>query len=444
MISRRMVLRGLGTAMALPYLESLTAVRSFASLLGPASPPIRMAFLFVPNGIDMSGWTPASGPGPLAELPPILNPLEPYRGSLNILTGLSQYNANALQDGAGDHARSAAAWLTGVHPTKTAGAGIHAGISADQVAAQHLGKATRFASLELGCEFSALAGDCDSGYSCAYSGNISWRSDTTPNGKEVNPRLAFERLFGTGDESEKAESVIKRTRYRQSILDMVSEEAGRINSHLDATDRRKLDEYFSSVREIEQRMAYAPGAKIDLPPNFHPTGVPSSFAEHIRLMGDIMVLAFQTDQTRICTFMLANEGSNRGYAEAGVPEGHHDMSHHGNLPEKLAKKRKIDTFHATQVAYIAERLQSVKEGDGTLLDHSIIVYGGGISDGNAHNHNNLPIVLLGRAGGSLKGGQHRVYPNETPLNNLYLSMLDKVSVPIETLGNSTGKLATLF
>lgn len=425
--------------LALPFLESVAPTRAYAST---AAAPTRVAFFFVPNGVEMAHWTPGA-PGAMAEMPAILQPLAPFRDHVSVLSGLSQINATALGDGPGDHARSAAAFLTGVHPVKTAGAGIRSGISVDQVAAQRLGRATRFPSLELGCEVSALAGDCDSGYSCAYSSNISWRSENAPSGKETNPRLVFERLFGGGDSSEQLESRLTRDRNRLSILDMVLGQANDLRGRLGGEDRRKLDEYLQSIREIEQRLqASEKSTGLDkVPADFRPKGVPDSFREHIEVMGDLLAIAFQTDSTRIATMMIANEGSNRSYPEAGVGDGHHDVSHHGGLADKLAKKRAIDTFHMAGFAHFLGKLAQMKEGDGTILDHSMIVYGGGISDGNAHNHNNLPIVL---AGGGFPGGRHIVFPDETPLNNLYLTMLDRLGIPVETLGNSTGELKTVF
>lgn len=443
MISRRTVLKGLGTAVSLPLLEGMLPLSALAASGKQA--PVRMAFLFVPNGIDMAHWTPAAE-GAGFQLPPILEPLAAVRDSVNVLTGLTQHNAEALGDGPGDHARSASVWLTGVHPVKTSGEGIHVGISADQVAAQHLGKETQFASLELGCERGALAGDCDSGYSCAYSSSISWQAASTPMAKEANPRLVFERLFGGGDDSDRAESLAKRNRYRLSVLDMVWEDATKLKGQLGLHDRHKLDEYLTGVREIERRLEAAETNTrlASVPTGAEPKGNPTTFGEHIRLMGDMMVLAFQADLTRISTLMIANEGSNRSYDEAGVPDGHHDVSHHGGHADKLLKKQMIDTFHIQQFAYMVKKMQGIKEGDRTLLDNCMIVYGGGISDGNAHNHNNLPVVTVGKAGGKLPTGRHLVYPDQTPMNNLLLSMLDKFGVPIETLGNSTGQLATLF
>lgn len=428
--------------MSLPLLEAMLPLTAMAQSIRPKT--TRMAFMFVPNGIDMANWTPTYE-GSLGVLPPILEPLGDLKSKLNILTGLTQQNAFALGDGPGDHARSTATWLTGVHVKKTAGSDIRAGISADQVAAMYLGKQTRYASLEIGCERGAQAGDCDSGYSCAYSSNISWRGESTPNAKEVNPRLVFERLFGSGT-AEDAESRLRRQQYRLSILDFVNEDASKLRNQLGAKDQQKLDEYLTAVREIEQRLQRIETGQMKeaLAGATRPTGIPSDFGEHIRLMGDMMVLAFQADLTRVCTFMYANDGSNRPYPMIGVADGHHDVSHHGHNPEKLTKKQKIDRFHSEQLAYVLRKLDSVKELDGSLLDHSVIVYGAGISDGDRHNHDDLPILVAGGASGTLKTGRHVKYPNHTPMNNLFLSMLDRVGCPMDKLGDSTGKLQGLF
>ncbi|MGV3615009.1 MAG: DUF1552 domain-containing protein [Fimbriimonas sp.] len=429
--------------MALPLLEGMLPTTAFAG--APKSRTLRMAFLFVPNGVNMKDWTPAvEGAG--YQLPYILEPLSNVRESVSVLTGLTQKNAFALGDGPGDHARSAAAWLTGVHPKKTNGADIKGGISADQVAAQRIGKLTPFASLELGCERGALAGDCDSGYSCAYSSSISWRGESTPVAKEVNPRLVFERLFGNGNTDEATESQELRARYQRSILDFVLEDANDLRGRLGNRDRQKLDEYLTSVREIEERLDRLDKANVQVKGSGVriPSGVPSDYEAHLKLMADMLVLAFQTDLTRVSTFMFANEGSNRSYRMIGVSEGHHDVSHHGRDTGKLEKKREIDRFHARQLAYLLERMKAIKEPEGTLLDNSMIVYGGGISDGDRHNHDDLPILLAGGAGGKVPTGRHIRYANGTPMNNLFLSMLDRMGIPAETLGDSTGKLQGLF
>ncbi|GAB4118736.1 MAG: DUF1552 domain-containing protein [Fimbriimonadaceae bacterium] len=444
-VSRRTVLRGMGVAMAVPFLEGL-APRSVLAVSAPAR-PVRMAYLFVPNGVaHMDAWRPAAS-GVLNDLPPILRPLDKVKQHMNVVTGLAQHNANALGDGPGDHARSTATWLTGVHIKKTDGSDIRAGISADQVAAQFIGKQTRFASLEIGCERGAMAGNCDSGYSCAYSSSVSWSSESTPVAKEVNPRAVFERLFGTGDEVADAVSRERRMAHRRSILDFVMEDADALRARLGTRDQQKLDEYLDGVRDIERRIARAETENRSLMGEGIPApapGIPRDRGEHIRLLGDMMVLAFQSDLTRICTFMLANDGSNRPFPELNIGDGHHDVSHHGNDPDKVRKKQLIDIFHTQQLAYILERMAATEDGDGTLLDNTMLVYGAGISNGDRHNHDDLPTIVAGRAGGTLRTGRHLVYQQGTPMSNLFVSMLGRVGVPVERLGDSTGPLRELF
>ena len=445
-ISRRTVLRGMGAAVALPALEAMLPLKALAatSTAAASQKAVRMAFLFVPNGIHMPAWTPATE-GTDFVLPPSLEPLAKVRDSVSVMTGLTQKNAFDLGDGAGDHARSAATWLTGVHPRKTAGADIAAGISADQVAAQHIGSQTPFSSLEIGCERGGQNGDCDSGYSCAYSGNISWRNPSFPMAKEVDPRAVFNRLFGNDDAQETAQSRLMRDSDRQSVLDFVLDDASRLKNRLGARDRDKLDEYLTGVREVEQRIHKS--ARIHQAASTSgvsaPSYMPEDYGEHLRLMSDMMVLAFQTDLTRVCTFMWANEGSNRSFQSIGVPEGHHDLSHHGGLKEKQDKLMKINRFQVTQLAYLLEKLQSIQEHDGTLLDNSMIVFGGGISDGDRHNHDDLPVLLAGKGGGTIKSGRHLVYQDYTPMSNLYLDMLDRVGVRTEKFGDSSGRLQLL-
>lgn len=444
-IDRRTFLRGVGTLMALPVLERMIPTTALAMSAPKAARPVRMAFMFVPNGVNMHEWRPAAE-GVLPEkLPSILEPLSELRDEFNVLTGLSQLHAFAEGDGPGDHARSTACWLTGVHAKKTSGGDIHNGVSIDQVAAQKIGDRTRFPSLEIGCERGGVNGDCDSGYSCAYSSNISWRTPTTPMAKEINPRLVFERLFGNGDSAD-GENKTRRDLFRQSILDLVMEDASKLKNQLGRRDQNKLDEYFQGVREIEQRLAkFETAQQAQLAAGIGaPAGIPADYGEHIRLMGDMMVLAFQADMTRICTFMFANDGSNRSFREIGVSEGHHDVSHHGGDPVKLEKKRLIDRFHVEQVAYILKKMRETKELDGNLLDNSFVVYGAGISDGNQHNHDDLPILVAGRGGDKLKTGRHVVYQDRTPLNNLFVSMVDRMDIPVESLGDSTGQLQGLF
>jgi hypothetical protein len=443
-ISRRTLLRGLGTAFALPALEAMIPATALAQSGKKAARVNRMVFMFVPNGINMKAWTPTTEGA--FELTPTLQPLKNVKDSISILSGLSQNNAAALGDGGGDHARSAAAFLTGCHPRKTDGADIKNGMSADQLAAMHVGSKTFFPSLEIGCERSGQSGNCDSGYSCAYSSNIAWRGEASPVAKELDPRLVFERLFSNGNPGDTQESITRRRIYRHSILDSVMEDAGRLKSRLGTHDQSKLDEYFSSVREIEHRLEWAEKSNTasKISANDRPTGVPSDFGEHIRLLGDMMVLAFQADLTRICTFMVTNDGNNRSYKEIGVPEGHHDCSHHGGNPEKLAKVQQINTFHTTQLAYILEKMQSIKEPEGSLLDNTMFIYGAGISDGDRHNHDDLPILLAGKGAGTIKSGHHTSFKNGTPMTNLFLSMLDRMGVPAEKIGDSTGRLNMLF
>jgi hypothetical protein len=444
MLSRRTVLRGLGTAMALPLLEAMLPITALAQ--SPAQGrATRMAFLFVPNGIHMPDWTPAAD-GAGFELPLIMEPLAKVKDSVMVLTGLAQHNAFDLGDGPGDHARSSAAWLTGCHPRKTSGADIKNGISVDQLAARKIGQQTQFPSLEIGCERGGQSGDCDSGYSCAYSSSISWRGEATPVAKEVDPHLVFERLFGTGDPAESAESRHRRDRDKQSILDFVLDDANRLKSRLGVRDQSKLDEYFTGVREIERRLGRAHRANETLTKTTGgvPLGVPDNYGDHIRLMSDMMILAFQADLTRVCTFMFANEGSNRSFKEINIPEGHHDLSHHGGLVDKQMKLRQINHFQVTQLAYLLEKMQAIKEPHGTMLDNSMIVFGSGISDGNRHNHDDLPVLIAGKGGGTIHSGRHVTYKSGTPMTNLFLAMLDRVGVRTETIGDSTGRLQQLF
>jgi hypothetical protein len=442
-ISRRAVLRGLGTTVALPWLEALAPAADLAVRAGGKPAPLRMAFFYVPNGVHVPAWTPeAVGTG--FALPPTLEPLAPFKDDLLVLTGLAQQNGFALGDGGGDHARSLASFLTGTHPLKTDGANIRAGISVDQVAAEKVGHLTRFRSLELGIDRGAQSGSCDTGYSCAYSSNISWRSETTPVAKEVNPRLVFDRLFASSNLDESAAAKARRELYRKSILDFVTDDATSLGRRLGAGDKRKLDEYLTCVRELENRIARSEEAtQVDLDGVTRPDGIPQDYQEHLRLMFDLLALAFQGDVTRISTFMYANEGSTKSYSFIGVPEGHHDLSHHGGDAKKHEKLKKINRFHIEQFAYFLAKLRSIPEGDGTLLDRSMLVYGSGISDGNRHNHNNLPVLLAGRGNGTIRTGRHIKYEKQTPLNNLYLSMLDRMGTPVERLGDSTGRLAEL-
>ena len=443
-ITRRTMLKGVGTALALPWFESLASAAGQSAASGP---PRRAAFLYVPNGVNMKEWTPAEV-GKLGELTGILQPLNPFKEHVNVLTGLALDKARANGDGPGDHARAMSAFLTGRQPRKTHGADIRVGMSADQHIAAAVGDHTRFPSLELGIERGQQAGNCDSGYSCAYSSNLSWRAESTPNAKECDPKQVFERLFSGTDPKELAAARAKRELYSKSVLDFVQEDAKGLNKTLGLGDQKKLDEYLSSVRDVETRIekirkANAERAPVPKPNMPAPTGVPGEVQAHIRLMADLMVLAFQTDLTRVVTFPIANDGSNRPYKFIDVPEGHHDLSHHGRDAKKLEKIKKINTFHTEQLAYLVGRLKAVKEANGTtLLDNVMMVYGSGIGDGDRHNHDDLPILLIGKGGGTIESGRHLKFGGkpETPLMNLYLAMFDRMGAPAERFGDSTGLL----
>ena len=442
-VSRRDVLRGMGAVVALPVLEAMLP-RSLYAASEEREAPRRMAFLMVPNGAHMSDWTPA-GMGSEFELPYILEPLAKVKEQLLVISGLTHDKGRPHGDGAGDHARACASFLTGCQAHKTHGSDIHLGVSVDQIAAQQAEDRTRLSSLELGCEASRLAGNCDSGYSCAYSSNISWSSPNTPVAKEINPRLVFERLFPNHLSELDQDQRDRGQRRRVSILDYVAEDARQLKLRLGVKDQQKLDEYLTSIREVEQRLLADEREPAANPEGYNkPYDIPQNYEEHIRLMADMIVLAFQSDSTRICTMMLANEGSNRSYRFIGVPEGHHDLSHHGEDAEKLTKIREINRFHTTQLAYLLERLQSTREASGsTLLDSCMLVYGSGISDGNRHNNEELPIVLAGRGGGAIRSGRHERVPDETPMTNLFLSMLDCFGTPVDQLGDSTDRLHCL-
>ncbi len=441
LLSRRTILKGLGASIALPWLEAMGPLHAWGNQAAPAANrvPMRMAFLYVPNGKHMAEWTPTAD-GASFTLPRILEPLADVKDYLNVLTGLTADKARPNGDGPGDHARAMAAFLTGAQPRKTAGSDIRAGLSVDQAAAARIGNQTRLASLEIGADPSAMAGNCDSGYSCAYSSTISWRSATQPVPKLNNPRQVFERLFTTGPDADR----IRSDRNRRSILDFVREDAASLQPNLGANDRRRLDEYLGAIRDIEQRIERA--ARLPEPPRpnlTQPAGIPASYQEHLRLLADLLVLAFQADITRVSTFVFANEGSNKPYPFIEVREGHHDLSHHGNDREKLRKISVINRFHVTQLAYLLNALKNVREGDRTLLDNCMIAYGSGNSDGNRHNHDDLPILLAGRGSGTIRTGRHIRYRNNTPLNNLWLSMLDRMGTSMDNLGDSTGRLANL-
>ena len=440
-MARRTLLKGLGTAIALPLLDSMIPAFSRAAV-GKA--PCRMAMLYVPNGIIMDQWMPRASAGvdPLpAELPRVTSALAPFRNDIMVLGGLTQNGGRALGDGPGDHGRAGANYLTCVHPKKTNGRDLQTGVSVDQIAARRLEGKTRFASLELGCEEGVQGGSCDNGYSCAYSNSISWRTPSSPMPAEIRPRAVFERLFGAAGLNP------KEAQYEKSILDLVASDAQRLNSQLGGADRRKLDEYLFSIRDLEKRIAgleTRAETRAARPAMASPqAGIPAEFSEHARIMFDLLTLAFQTDSTRVATVLLALEQSPRAYPEIGIPEAHHGLTHHQGDKDKIEKVTRINCFHVKQFAYLLEKLRSTQDGDGTLLDHSMITYGSGLSDGNAHDHANLPLVLAGRGCGTLKPGRHVRYPVETPMGNLYVALLDRMGVPVESLGDSNGKVGYL-
>jgi len=457
-LSRRTMLRGLGTAIALPALEAMLPRLAFGA---PSTPniatvagPKRLAWLYVPNGVDIQNWTPATYGADYA-LTPTLMPLSKFKDRMMVVTGLQCEKANPNGDGPGDHARAQAAYLTGVQPRKTEGANIQLGISADQAAADKIGYLTKFPSIELGIEEGTQVGRCDSGYSCAYLHNLSWRNATTPVVKDCIPQSVFDRMFANGDPNESATARVRREERRKSVLDYVLSDAKSMQSRVGATDKRKLDEYLTSIREIELRLAKAASAPPEQPPegakrpeafDLHggtrKVGVSTSssnYATHLPLMLDMMVLAFQADLTRVITLPFADEESNQSYpfADANVP--HHGTSHHMGDPAKMALLAKINLYHIQQVAMMLEKLDKIQEGNGTVLDNCLIAYGSGNSDGQRHNHDDLPTLLLGKAGGAIKTGRH-VQFDKQPISNLWLSMLDTVGAKWDHLGDSTGKL----
>jgi hypothetical protein len=435
----------MGAAIALPFLDAMYP--AFASqAVKKALAPNRMAFLYVPNGIVMEEWTPSGplGATPLGELPRISRALAPFRNDVLMLTGLTSDAGREHGDGGGDHARAGAAYLTSTHPRKTYGKDIKAGISMDQIAARHLDGQTRFGSLELGCEEGIQGGNCDNGYSCAYSNSLSWRTENTPNPPEIRPRAVFERMFGAADDEKDPARRQRLGTLRKSVLDLAVGEAQSLKSALGGDDRRKLDEYLYAVRDIERRIQNAERGNIDRVPVHAPAAsVPDDFAEHSRLMFDLMALAFQTDMTRIITLLLAIEQSPRNYPEIGITEGHHGLTHHQGDKGKIEKVTQINEYHIKQFIYLLEKFKSIRDGDGTLLDNSMIVYGSGLADGNQHQHHNLPVVLAGRARGAFHPGRHIRHADETPMANLFLSMLDRMGVPVEAWGDSTGRLQGL-
>jgi hypothetical protein len=435
-LPRRTFLKGLGTAaIGLPFLDAM--VPAFGASSAPAA-PVRMAFFYLPNGMIMDAWNPAYE-GRLQELPRTLKALEPYKEDVLQIGNLTHNTGRALLDGAGDHGRCSGSYLTGVQVKKSL-VEIRNGISFDQIVANEIGHQTRFPSLELGMDDARQAGDCDSGYSCAYTNNLAWRSETQPLPPTLDPRALFERLFGAGQPMTPEERA-RQSKYRRSVLDFVTEDTRKLETGLGPTDRRKLDEYLSAIREVERQIQRAESDNRQIDPRMDkPYGIPADFGEHFKLLSGMVAIAFQADLTRIVTFVVTREGTSRPYREIGIPDGHHPLTHHRNQPELMEKVRKIDEYHVQQFAGFVEKMKATKEGDRTLLDNSMIVYGAGLSDGNAHLHEDLPTILVGRGGNYFKTGRRVVARRETPMCNLFLTMMDRMGVPTERFGDSTGRL----
>jgi hypothetical protein len=436
-LPRRAILRGIGATVALPFLDSMTP--AFA---GPAAKaPVRMAFVYVPNGIDMRNWNP-DYEGKLAALPRILKPLEPHKEDVLVFGNLTHNTGRALLDGPGDHGRCCGSYLTGVQVKKSL-SNIHNSVSMDQLVARQLGGATRFPSLEIGLEDARQSGDCDSGYSCAYTNNLAWRSETQPLPPILDPRSLFERLFGDGA-ALSPEARLRQAKYRRSILDFVTEDTHKLQGSLGPTDKRKLDEYLSSIREVERQIERAEKDNTQIDPHMEkPYGVPADFAEHFKLMTDMVTIAFQADLTRVLTFLVTHEGTSRAYREIGISDGHHPLTHHRNQEDLMEKVAQINCYHMQQFAKWVEKLKAVREGERTLLDNSMIVYGAGLSDGNRHLHEDLPTLIAGRAGGAIKSGRRVLYRRETPMCNLFLTMMDIMGTKMDHFGDATGKLTGL-
>jgi hypothetical protein len=442
-ISRRTVLRGLGTALSLPLLDSMVPAQTPLAKTA-ANPEIKLGLCFIPHGAVMANWTPA-GEGGDFKLSRTLAPMQPFQDRIVVVTNLAHKMAapGGPGDNGGDHTRSPAVFLNGVHPKRTDGADIQAGVTIDQIAAQKIGQLTPLPSLELATEdFSGLVGSCDVGFSCAYMNTISWRTPTTPLPMEINPRVVFTRLFGDGANSEER---LERIEEQHSILDAVMGQVRHLEGNLGPTDRNRVAEYLDTVREIERRIQLAEkqNANSTLAVPASPSGIPDDHQEHSKLMFDLMALAFQANITRISTFMMAREVSYRTFPMLGISEGFHPASHHQNNPERLENLTKINTYHVGLMAYFLGKLQATPDGDGSLLDHSLILYGSGMSNSNVHNHAPLPVLVAGGAAGKLKGGRHLKYAEGTPMANLLLTILDKAGVPEERVGDSTGMLTEL-
>jgi len=441
-LPRRTFLRGLGATMALPLLDSMVPALAAATTTSAQS-PTRLSFVYVPNGMIMNQWTPKVL-GSQYQLTKIMEPLAPFRDDMLVLSGLAHNTGWALEgEGPGEHARASATFLTAVHPKKTEGADLRAGTSIDQIVAREFGKHTQLASLELALDSTEVVGTCDTGYSCAYSNTLCWSSPTAPVPMENKPRAVFERLFGDSDTTDPAQLRARRQKDR-SILDLVTQDVSRLVKRLGSKDRAKLTQYLDSIRDIERRIQIAEQqTDRELPSVERPVGIPSTFTAHCKLMMDLQVLAYQTDMTRVITFMMGREQNTRVYNELGIQDSYHPLSHHQNNPVKVAQVLQIDILHSQMFAYFLEKMRSTPDGDGSLLDHSMIVYGSSLSDGNLHVHNDLPILLVGGGAGQIKGGRHLRYPDDTPTANLFLTLLDKLEIPLENFGDSTGRLNLL-
>lgn len=435
LISRRTILRGAGLSVGLPFLQSLGGRLAAAADVNQV--PRRLAYLYTPNGVNVARWK-VTGSGKEYELSPTLHHLAPLRDEFTVIGGLNHQNATPGPDGGGDHSRATATYLTGVRPKKTGGSDIRNGVSIDQLIAGEVGRFTKLPSLELSTDGARLTGRCDSGYSCAYQFNLSWADEDRPVPAEQNPRAAFERLFGAGARGEG--SLQARQRLNKSVLDFVLEDARSLTRKVNSADRAKLDQYLSAVRDVEQRLERGEQARVELGDVEAPPGIPESYQEHIRMMFEMMALAFQTDATRMITFVLAYDGSNRAFPEIGVPEAHHQLSHHRGNSETLKKIAKIDEFYVKQFAWFLDHLHSIPEGHGTMLDASMLVYGGCISEGNQHLHSDLPIVLAGRGGGTLRPGTHLQLPEPTPMCNLHVALAQRMGLNLDRFGDSTSTL----
>ncbi|MBI4905511.1 MAG: DUF1552 domain-containing protein [Acidobacteria bacterium] len=432
-IDRRRLLQGVGAAIALPLLDAMRPALGAPSK--GSSTPRRLSVVYVPNGIVMKDWKPSTT-GPDYSLTRILKPFEPLRQDITVLSGLANHAANKAKGGG--HAKATGSFLSGAQPKYTAGPDVRAGVTFDQLAAQRWSKDTRVASLQIGCEDARMVGNCDTGSSCAYTNTLSWKNEETPLPVEVNPRSIFERLFGTVDPSLPADVRARRALYRKSILDQARESTQRLAAELGGADKRRIDEYLTAIREVEQRIAAAEKDPIT-PPSEKPSGIPFAYSEYVKLMFDLQVIAFQSDLTRVSTMMLGREGSVRTYPEIGVPDPHHPLTHHRGHPDFIEKVTKINCFHAELFAGFLKKLKATPDGDGSLLDHSAILYGCALSDGNAHSNFDLPLVLAGHAGG-ISGGRHLAAPDRTPVANLFVQMLNAAGVETEKFADSTGVL----